>query len=114
MLLHTDADTGVEVTNNVTIFAILVIIHATCHVSNQSPRPCHASLRHVKLRGTRVRRHGVRLLLRHCLVLEGVRCVDISTIDISTISMVMVRCNIMDVLQALSAFIKVTIMKLAG
>ena len=28
--------------------------------------------------------------------------------------MVMVRCNIMDVLQALSAFIKVTIMKLAG
>ena len=89
-------------------------------MSHKSPRPCHASLRHVKLRGTRVRRHGVRLLLRHCLALEGVRCVDtvdiddVDFVDIFTISMVMVRCNIMDVLQALSAFIKVTIMKLAG
>ena len=86
-------------------------------MSHQTPRPCHASLRHVKLRGTRVRRHGVRLLLRHCLVLEGVRCVDTVDIDdadfvyVSNIDMVMVRCNIMDVLQALSAFIKVTFLK---
>ena len=53
-------------------------------------RPCHKTLTHVKLRGTRVRRGGIRLLLKYCLSLQGVRC------------------NIMDVLHALSAFIKVT------
>ena len=54
-------------------------------------RPCHKTLTHVKLRGTRVRRDGVRLLLKYCLSLQGLRC------------------NIMDVLHSLSAFIKVTI-----
>ena len=53
----------------------------TCH-------PCHQTLKYVKLRGTRVRRDGVRLLLIYCLALEGIRC------------------NIMDVLQAMSSFIK--------
>ena len=55
-----------------------------------NPRACHKTLTHVKLRGTRVRRDGIRLLLSYCLSLQGVRC------------------NIMDVLQALSAFFKVT------
>ena len=54
------------------------------------PRACHKTLTHVKLRGTRVRRDGIRLLLSYCLSLQGVRC------------------NIMDVLHALSAFLKVT------
>ena len=54
------------------------------------PRPCHKTLTHVKLRGTRVRRDGIRLLLSYCLSLQGVRC------------------NIMDVLHALSVFLKVT------
>ena len=58
--------------------------------SGVTPRACHNSLTHVKLRGTRVRRDGLRLLLKYCLSLQGVRC------------------NIMDVLHALSAFIKVS------
>ena len=58
--------------------------------SGVTPRPCHNTLTHVKLRGTRVRRDGLRLLLKYCLSLQGVRC------------------NIMDVLHALSAFIKVS------
>ena len=49
---------------------------------------CHLSLKHVKLRGTRVRCSGVRLLLQTCLSLEGIRC------------------NTMDVMQALSMFLK--------
>lgn len=49
-----------------------------------------AGLRFVKLRGTRVRREGLGLLLRCCLTLEGVRC------------------NVMDVLQAMSSYLKVS------
>eukprot|EP00092_Neocalanus_flemingeri_P014040 GFUD01015146.1.p1 GENE.GFUD01015146.1~~GFUD01015146.1.p1 ORF type:complete len:519 (-),score=59.30 GFUD01015146.1:24-1580(-) len=56
--------------------------------NEDSFNPCHTTLRHVKLRGTRVRRAGVRMLLRTCLNLEGIRC------------------NTMDVLQALSSFLK--------
>ena len=60
--------------------------------SGDRPRACHNTLTQVKLRGTRVRRDGLRLLLKFCLSLQGVRC------------------NIMDVLHALSAFIKVSSM----
>ena len=50
--------------------------------------PCHRSLKFIKLRGTRVRKDGLRLLLNTCLALEGLRC------------------NVMDILQALSTYIK--------
>ena len=60
--------------------------------SGVRPRACHHTLTQVKLRGTRVRRDGLRLLLKYCLSLQGVRA------------------NIMDVLHALSAFIKVSSM----
>jgi len=50
--------------------------------------PCCQTLKHVKLRGTRVRKDGLLLLLKYSLALEGVRC------------------NIMDVLSALSTFLK--------
>ena len=43
----------------------------------------------MKLRGTRVRREGLGLLLRSCLALQGLRC------------------NVMDVLQAMSSYLKV-------
>ena len=51
---------------------------------------CQKTLRFVKLRGTRVRKDGIQALLKNCVSLEGVRC------------------NIMDVLQALSTFLKVS------
>ena len=58
------------------------------HDNNALLNPCHSSLTYAKLRGTRVRREGVRLLLRSCLNLEGIRC------------------NTKDVMQALSSFFK--------
>ena len=56
---------------------------------NNHLNPCHKTIKFVKLRGTRVRKDGILTMFINCLKLEGIRC------------------KAMDVLQALSHFIKV-------
>ena len=86
-------------------------------------QPCHSTLRLVKLRGTRVRAQGLRLLLRDEDFQNIFHYKDIFNFLIKTIrralnvcmkfslrcclSLEGVRCNVMDVLQAMSSYLKV-------
>ena len=86
-------------------------------------QPCHSTLRLVKLRGTRVRAQGLRLLLREedfkniyhyrhfqFFLIKTIRralnvCMKFSLR--CCLSLEGVRCNVMDVLQAMSSYLKV-------
>ena len=86
-------------------------------------QPCHSTLRLVKLRGTRVRAQGLRLLLRdedfkniyhyrhfQFFLIKTIRralnvCMKFSLR--CCLSLEGVRCNVMDVLQAMSSYLKV-------